>query len=369
MEQSKQLIGIKEYIAIVILMIGTKLSDDTPAILFEQIKNAGWMAPIINGIIAIIPIYLLMKVVGNYKDKSLAEVTDHLFGKFFGFIILFTLLVVAFCATIVDTAIYTDIIGTMYFTKTPTIIIYGILIVVCAYGARRGFEQIGSAAWTVFPYLQVSLLLALILSIREGNTAFLFPLFGPGPWEIAKESSLRLSIYADFFYLFLFFPLIKSKKDFIKGTWLGLVFIVLNIAIFMTCFVFLFDYKTIMQLSYPYHEVIRTISMGFLTNMETFFLPFWLIASFVRFSIYLYINALLIGHLFRIRHFEYLIPSLATLIVFLGLIPESPTFTIFNLKEKILLIATPLFFFLPVLMWVVAMFKGEFKHANKKKRK
>jgi spore germination protein KB len=94
-------------------------------------------------------------------------------------------------------------------------------------------------------------------------------------------------------------------------------------------------------------------------------LPFWLIASFVRFSIYLYVNAILFGHLFRIRHFEYLIPSIATLIVFLGMIPESPTFTIFDLREKLLLIATPLFFFLPCLLWLVAQLKGEFKRANK----
>jgi spore germination protein KB len=367
MQQSKQLIGIKEYIAIVLLMIGTKLTDDTPSLLYEYIENAGWMAPIINGIIAIIPIYLLIKVVTNYKDRSLAEVCDHLFGKFFSFIILLLLLAIGLFAVIIDTAIYTDIIGTMYFSKTPTIIIYGILMLVSAYGASRGFEHIGSVAWTVFPYLQVSLLLALILAIAQGNTAFLFPLMGPGTWEVVKESSLKLSIYADFLYLFLLFPYIKNSKVFKKGTWLSLIFLVINLSVSLACYVFLFDYKTIMQLNYPYHEVIRTISFGFMVNMEALFLPFWLIASFVRFSIYLYINAILFGHLFRIKHFEYLIPSLATLIVFLGIIPENPTFAIFGLREKLLLISTPIFFLLPCLMWLVAKLKGEFNHANKKK--
>lgn len=369
MEQSKQVIGIKEYVAIILLMIGTKLTDDTPTILFEYINNAGWMAPIINGIIAILPIYLLIKVVTNYQDKNLAEVSDHLFGKVFSFIILLPTLGIAFVAITIDTAIYTDIIGTMYFTKTPTIIIYGILMLVCAYGATRGFEQIGSVAWTVFPYLQFSLFFSLILTIGQGNTAFLFPIMGDGTWEVLKESSLRLSIYADFLYLFLFFPYIKSAKVFKKGTWLALLFITINISVSMICYVVLFDYKTIMQLNYPYHEVIRTISLGFMVNMEAFFLPFWLIASFVRFSIYLYINAILFGHLFKIKHFEYLIPSLATLIVIIGMIPESPTFTIFNIKDKLFLIATPLFFFLPCLMWLVAKLKGEFKNASNIRQK
>lgn len=358
MEESKGKIGLKEFTVLAIIMLGLKVADDTPAILFERLFNAGWMAPILNGIVMIIPLYLLIRVVTSYEQKGLIHVIENLFGKFLGYIILLIVWLLFFSALIIDTAIYSDIIGSMYFIKTPTIIIYGLLMLTCAYGAKRGLEQIGSVAYLVFPYAQVTFLIALLLTIFKGNIHFLFPVFGPGGWEVVKESTMRLSIYADFFYLFLLVPFIKSTKDFKKGTWIALIVTVINLTIAMASYVFIFDYNTVMQLNYPFHEVIRTIQAGFLTNLESFFFPFFIMASFVRFSAYLYITAILFGHLFKVKQFEYIIPTLATLIVLVGIIPETPSSAIFNIRDTILLISSPIFFFLPCLMWLIAKLKG-----------
>ncbi|GGA87577.1 hypothetical protein GCM10008025_32950 [Ornithinibacillus halotolerans] len=250
----------------------------------------------------------------------------------------------------------------MYFTKTPTIIVYGILMVICAYGAKRGLEQIGSVAWLSFPYIQFSFFVALLLTMGQGNANFLFPIFGPGAWEIVKESSLKLSIFGDFVFLFFIIPYVKNTNVFKKGTWIALFVIVANMVIGMISYVFLFDYTTVMQLNYPFHEVIRTISVGFLANLETFFFPFWIIESIVRFAAYLFLTALLFGHLFHIKHFEYIIPSLATIVVFIGILPETPSDTIFVLREGLLWGASPILFLLPFLIWVIAKVKGVLKN-------
>ncbi|MFD2043911.1 endospore germination permease [Ornithinibacillus salinisoli] len=366
MEQSKGKIGIKEFIALTVLMTGTKLADDTPAILFEKLMNAGWMAPIIIGVLFIIPIALLMKVITSYQNKSLIHVIDHLFGRFLGFFIIFILWGISYSALIIDSAIYTDIIGTMYFTRTPTIAIYGLLMAVCAYGGKRGFEQIGSISWAVIPYIKVSILIAAVLSFHQGQMDFLFPILGPGEWAIIKESTLKLSIFGDLLFIFILFPFIKSEKDFRRGVWISLLIIVIELTLAMLMYLFMFDYQSVMMLNYPFHEQIRTIQLGFLTNMETFFFPFWLVASFVRFSVYIYISAILFGRLFKIKHFEYAIPALATLVVFIGLIPESPTQSIFELRQTLINMATPLYFVLPGLIWIVAKLKGDLKHDKAK---
>ncbi|WP_163969706.1 GerAB/ArcD/ProY family transporter [Oceanobacillus halotolerans] len=369
MGQSQEKIGIKEYLAIMILMVGTKLTDDTPAILFDNLRNAGWMGPLINGFIALILTYLLMRVVLSYENKNLIEVITHLFGKYLGYVVLFILWIISFGALTVDTAIYTDIIGTMYFTNTPTIVSYGVLMMVCAYGAKRGLEQIGSVAWAVFPYLQFILFVILVLTLTQGEYAFLTPILGPGGWEVVKESSFRLSIYFDILYLFLLVPFVKSKKDFKKGTWIAFIVIVVQLTITMIGYLVLFDYVSVEQLNYPFHELIRFIQIGIFGRVESFFFPFWLIASFVRFAAYLYLSAMLFGWLFKIEEFEYVIPTFATLIVLVGLIPESPTFAIFQLREAILKFSTPVFFMLPILLWMMAKLKGDLKHADNTNKK
>jgi spore germination protein KB len=358
MEQQTGKIGIREYIAILLLVFGTKMTDDTPALLYDKLENAAWMAPIITGSLSIIPIYLLLKVLSYYPNKSLMDVIQKTFGKPIGFIIVFSLWFVGSSAVVIDSAIYTDIIGTMYFTRTPTIVLYTILMLVSAYGAKKGIEQIGSVAIAVITYIKISLLIALLLTFFHGQVEFLFPIFGPGKWEIVKESSLKLSIFGDILYIGAIATYIKSSKDFRIGTWISLIILMIEIPVAIAAYLFLFDYESVKMLNYPFHETIRYISVGFLSNLETFFFPFWLVATFIRFSIYLYLSAIIFGWLFKIKEFGHIIPTLATLFVVLGMIPETPTFSIFYIREKVLNIITPFFFFLPILLWIVAKFKG-----------
>ena len=76
MGKPKQLIGLKEYIAIAIFVIGMKSTDHTPAIFFEALKNAGWMIPIISGLIAVLPLYLLLDLATKYEGLSLIHISE-----------------------------------------------------------------------------------------------------------------------------------------------------------------------------------------------------------------------------------------------------------------------------------------------------
>lgn len=366
MKQNKGQIGLKEYIAIIALTLGTKLSDDTPAIIFENAKNAGWIAVILIGIMAFIPIILLMKVFSAHKDKNLHEVILHLFGKFIGNIISILILIIGTAALIVDSGVYVDIIATMYFTTTPVSIIYAILMIVCAYGAKRGIEQIGSVSWLLLPYLKLTLLVAVFFSFKEGDLGFIFPIWGEGKLEILKSTVKNVSIFSDFLFIGLIAPLVTSFKDFKRGTIIALVLVTLEISIAMVTFVLLFDYTTAEMLNYPFHETIRYIQIGFLANVETLFFPFWLVATFIRFAFYLYICAVLLGGILKIKEFEYLIPLLTAIIVLIGLAPDSPSIVLYTMRQKILMLLSPAFMFLPPIMWLIAKIRGDFKNETVK---
>jgi len=51
----------------------------------------------------------------------------------------------------------------------------------------------------------------------------------------------------------------------------------------------------------------------------------------------------------------------------IGMIPEAPIDVSFDFKNKIQYIAGPLYPILCVLLWLIALIKGEFKHAKQKK--
>ncbi|WP_284139307.1 endospore germination permease [Virgibacillus sp. LDC-1] len=361
MGQHENRVGTKELVAIIFIMMGVKVGDDTPPILYDVLKNAAWMGPIIIALLTAVILFVLFKVASAYKQKGLIDIVFHLFGKYLGWIILFVLWLGISAATIIDSSIYSDIIVTMYFPKTPTIIIYLLLMAACTYGAKKGFGQIGSVSWAVFPYITASLIIALVISLRNGTTAFFFPFFGPGEMEVIKESIIKTSILSDYLFLFVFIPFMKDLKSFKKASWIGLILITLILIGGIMSFLLIFDYRSVQMLDYPFHEVIRYIQLGFLTNVETLFFPFWLISSLVRFTVYLYISAVIMGRLFKINNFEYAIPALATVFVFIGYIPESPDYLIFHLRENLLNILTPIFIFLPFILWAVAKLKGDLR--------
>ncbi len=366
MKQSEGKLGIRELIAIILLSVGTKLTDDTPSTLFSTAKNSGWMSMLLIGIVSIIPVFFLIKVFSVHKDKNLHEVNIHLFGKVVGNLVSLGVLLFGFAALVLDSATYADIISTMYFTKTPFLPIYLILLIVCGYGAKRGIEHIGATAWLTFFYLKITLYLALLISFLQGEFKMIYPLWGPGIREIVKTAGRNLSIFADFYYLGLLAPLVSSYKSFKKGTLLAYLIVVIEIVIPLIIFVMVFDFTSIEIMKYPYHEMILYISIGFLTNVETVFLPFWLIATFIRFSFYFYLVILLFGGIFKIKEFEYLIPVMVVLVLFTGLAPKYGVYTIPHLREILLTILSPIFFGLPCLMLLIAKVKGDFKNEASK---
>lgn len=86
--------------------------------------------------------------------------------------------------------------------------------------------------------------------------------------------------------------------------------------------------------------------------------------SFIRITFYLYLSALLFGATFKIKQFEYIVPTISTIIVFAGLIPESVTYSVDQLREGFLRTITPFILVLPVILWITAKLKGEFKNGK-----
>jgi spore germination protein KB len=366
MDQKPGKLGIREFVSIAILMVGAKTTEDTPIHLYSQVQNAAWMIPLLSAGLFFIPLYLLIKTMSLYQDKGLFSVIKKLLGKYLGFIVCLVIFIISSYSVSFDTRTYTNIIRTFYFTTTPNLIIYAILMIVSAYGAKKGLQHIGSASYLIVFYALVSLYIALGLSTQHSNINSMFPIWGPGPLEILKEGSQKITLFADFFLLTMVIPYVTSNKVFKKGTWIAFVFVSIQISVSILIYICMFD-DSLGGIGYPFHTAIRFISLGdYIPNVEIIFFIIWIMTAFIRFTAFLYINALMFGHLFKIKDFEYLIPSLTTIYLLIGIIPEAPIDVALKFKANIQNIAGPMFAGISIFIWLVALIKGEFKHAKNK---
>ncbi len=62
---------------------------------------------------------------------------------------------------------------------------------VCAYGAKKGIQHVGSVSYLIVYYVILSLIIALLLSTQDSTIQSIFPIWGPGKFEILKQSTQK----------------------------------------------------------------------------------------------------------------------------------------------------------------------------------
>lgn len=354
--------GFREFFAIVFFAIGMKLSDTTPILLVELGLNASWMIPIVSGLIILVSFLFLLSLLKLYKNKSLIDIIYHLTGNFFGFLMILLLFLMVLEYLVVSTRDYADILSTLFYLRTPLKYLLIMFIVAAIYIAYKGIDIIGSLCWFTYPLIQLVFVILILLVWKELDFNYLFPLGGTGMKTILKESIVHSSIVSEIVLLSIFFPKVRSYKEYRNANLAGLGISVIFISIFMISFICAYGYFALSTLNYPYHQITRLVSLGrFAKNMEAFFLGFWSIGVSVRFGVYFYAGATLGASLIKIKNPKTLLPYLAVIVYILARLPENFTEYVFSIRKVWATILWSYLLSLSPFLWTVAKLKGEYK--------
>lgn len=355
-------VGFREQISMIIMVLLMKATDTTPTILFKDGKHAGWMLPILSATVVIIPFLVTLQLLKKYK-KGLIEIIYELTGKYLGFIIGMILFGLMLAALIINSRSYIDILSTMFFLKTPMIVLYLVLVIGMLFIAYRGLETISRTALVIFPSLQIVFLILVFASQKEIHFDYIHPILGSGIPNLLKSAVVHSSIWGDMFYFAIIFQFSKGYKEF-KRTWLiGFGIVILEFTIVLVLYIISFDYPSIIYLNYPFQELTRAIRFGaYLTNPEAFFLAFWVMGAVAKFSINLYFVAVTFAYTLKLKEFEPLLIPFAALTLIIGMIPENFIKEVFVYRSVLLNITWPFFLSLPILLWVISKIKGNKKN-------
>lgn len=340
---------------IAIVMI---ITDTTPSLLAQNTKNAFWYVPLVSFLVVLPSFLILLYLLRKYNAEHLVELLEILFGKFLGKVFAFIVFMANFLLLTLDKRSYVGQIKLLYFEQSQLFSIFIILAIVCIFGAVRGIKVIGYTAKLFLPYFQISLIILIILIIPSLIPERIFPIFGSGLTEVIQEGVLKGSIFSKFTLLLMVLPAVKEPKYFYKGTLLGLMISVIQIIFFYFIYTTFFDYDSIATTPFPFHEVTQYIRLGdFFTNIETFFLIFWLLAMFIRFILFLYLTSWLFGAIFQINNFELLILPIGFLLMLVGLLPNNAIVTEVVYRNNLFNLLTPIIIIIPFILLIRHFFK------------
>lgn len=355
-------IGFREFVTLIIICLGMKVTDTTPVLLTKLGLNTAWILPIISGLVILIPILCLLSLLKLYSDKNLIDIIYHLTGKLLGSILVFILLILTLQYIIIGVRSYSDIINTLFYLKTPTYVILILLIVSSCYIASKGFNIIGSLSWIIYFSLQIIAPLLIILLWKDFNFSYLYPIGGPGIITLLKEGTSHTTILGEFIIFAVFFPMVRSFKEYKKATLIGLFISVIQLSIFMIIYLSVYGFPTLSVLNYPYQQLTRLVHLGrFATNMEVIFLGFWTFGISIRFALYYSTSFTITSSFIKSANNKIPILLISILTFFLSMLPENFTKYILNFRSFTIVLFWTYVVGLPILLYGIAKLKGEYK--------
>lgn len=358
--KSDEKIGVREFGTMLILIIGVKLSDTTPALLFQRAKNAGWILPII-ALVIVFPSYIVMlSLFKKYKDKNLIELQYHLMGKVFGLIYGMALGIIMLILMSISSRDVMDSITIMFYPKTPPVVIYLIFMGTAVFLCRRGLATIGGICWLIVPALIIAAMSAIILTVPDMRTGYIFPIGGIKPMELVKGMPFYVSLETECIMLGALFTKVRSYRDYAIGGMTALIFGSFLIA--GSCFAFLlvFDVVALQHIPFPFLELTRIIRIGrFISNAEAIFFGFWIMAAALRFTIYLYAITSAFLSIFHKTDIKPYFILFAAAVIFLSLLPENFVTLVFNIRKYLIVASSCTFIPLPYILLFISKMKGE----------
>ncbi|BAM46147.1 GerAB/ArcD/ProY family transporter [Amphibacillus xylanus] len=308
------------------ILISMVITDTTPSLIAQQTKNAFWYVPLISFISMLPPIIILLYLMHRYEAEHLVDLFEELLGGFFGKILGVMLFLLAFFIIAFEKRSYVGQIKILYFEQSPIVVIFALLTIVSIYGSIKGIKVIGYTAKLFLPFFLVSIAILIILIYPSIVPDQIFPIFGTGMSQVFREGFLKSSLFSSFILLLMMLPAVRKPKDFYKGGIIGLIISVIQIIFVFFIYTSFFDYNSIETTPFPFHEITQYVRIGdFFTNIETFFLFFWLLALFIRVILLLYLISWLFGAVFNITQFELLILPIGFLLMIIGLLPSNAT--------------------------------------------
>ena len=233
-KHEKDQVGFREFFSIIVITLSLKATDMSTVFVFRDGLNAAWMIMIGSFLLILPSLFLLNSVLKKYQNKNILEVTQLTLGKPFAFVIAFILLCFTLLNTASDSRSYLTQLTTINFPNTPMFILYLCFLMVCMWGAKKGWESVGATAWAVFPYLMIAMGLLFILMLKEAHFYRIFPLFGTGMTEVAKASFGYTALFSEPFILAMMYPFVKNHGTYTKSLYSSLIFTVF----FMVCYTF-----------------------------------------------------------------------------------------------------------------------------------
>lgn len=263
-----------------------------PAITAKHAKQDLWLSPIWASLIGFLTVFIAHKLNSLYPKETIIEYSELILGKFLGKLLGAVFLLFYLHITGLIIREYGEFITGAFLHRTPMIVIFGTMVLVCSFAVHGGLEVIGRVSQMIVPILILVYLIIFILLVKDLDINNMFPILENGIKPSILGSVVPQSWFSEFILISFFLPYVTDKE---KGMKWGMVSVlsVLVIMVLTNIMILLLFGKLTPLLTYPVMIAARYISLAdFLEHLESLVMAIWVAGTFVKITVFYYVLVL-----------------------------------------------------------------------------
>jgi spore germination protein KB len=289
-----------------------------PGLMAMYAKQDAWISVFPATTTGLLSIWVMILLAKRYPGLTIIEYSQKILGKWLGKCLGLYYIYFWFMSISIMTKQHTFFVKALLLPRSPAIIGSLTLLILCGLAVYMGIEVIGRCSEFLTPLKLCFLVPLLILTIGAADPAQLKPILGDGILPVLQGAILPAGAFMNqLFILGWLLPFFDQPKKALKVSLYALL------GIFV--FIFIIVLSTILvlgsltgQLNYSYLSVMQYIGIeGSFERLEAITVMIWVIGSFSKVSVTLFILALSISQIFGIRNYRDIVAPL-TLLTLVG---------------------------------------------------
>jgi len=246
-----------------------------PRTLAEKAHQDVGIAILLGAFVPLISLLLINRLLGQHAGKDLTIVSQQLFGKWLGTILLLLYITYIIIVIGITIRVFADITSLYLLRRTPVIAILIMINVSVFYICCHGAAVVGRIIELLF-YLLFFNLVLLLFPLNDFEVTNLMPVGEAGWKNILAGAQVTAFAYAGVEGMLAGGFLMKRPHEFLPAVLMGLAFIVALYFLGALVTIGVYGHEAILKLVFPVLALFKSISISIFDRMEMFFLISWL---------------------------------------------------------------------------------------------
>lgn len=302
-------------------ILGTSGIGFLPALIYREAAQDSWMSVFLMVMYGVAVGLIIVRLSRRFPEQTLVQyaglVAGRIPGKIIGLIYIFYFLF--FINTFVI-RFFGELLVSIFMPETPLVVFLAGIVFAAAYAVRCGLEVIARTNEILHPVALFIALLLVVLLIPEMKFQNFTPVLENGILPVFRGTYIALVYFGEVIMLGMLLPYLNQRRQMEGIIFKGFLLIILFQLLSVLTSIAVFG-AMLARIEVPAILGARLISIAeLIERVEPLFLLLWIMAAFVKVSIFLYCGVLATAQWLHLKEYKPLALPTGLLLTVLSLI-------------------------------------------------